>query len=226
MGTVNGPVLHVPWLLLILLALAAAHAYGALVPPLVARLGNGPPSAGPLVGADSSVLAPTELSLFTPEVQRWRPLILTVAQQYDLEPTLVATVMQIESCGDHKAQSNAGALGLFQVMPYHFSDGEDPLNPEINAARAMDYLSRSLLLSRGDIRLALAGYNGGHGVISSPSEAWPPETVRYTRWGTSIYEQARLGLPASPALADWLAAGGRALCQQAASRQVAFLPGA
>ena len=82
-------------------------------------------------------------SLFTPEVQYWEPKILSWSKDLNLDPNLVATVMQIESCGDPKATSSVGAMGLFQVMPYHFSSGENPYKPNINARRGLAFLKKS-----------------------------------------------------------------------------------
>jgi soluble lytic murein transglycosylase-like protein len=53
--------------------------------------------------------------VFRPEVQYWSGAIQTWATSTGLDPNLVATVMQIESCGDPLARSRAGAMGLFQV---------------------------------------------------------------------------------------------------------------
>ncbi len=125
---------------------------------------------------------------------------------------LIAVVMTIESCGDPAAVSRAGAQGLFQVMPFHFATGEFALDPETNALRGLAYLRRSLDLSSGDVGRALAGYNGGHGVISRAPSAWPAETVRYVRWGTTILDDLRAGRTPSPALQAWLDAGGAHLC--------------
>ena len=104
--------------------------------------------------------------IFTREVQYWAPDITRWANAAALDPNLVAVIMQIESCGDPSALSRAGALGLFQVMPFHFHFGENPYNSETNALRGVNYLARSLQAANGDARLALAGYNGGIGVIS------------------------------------------------------------
>ncbi len=153
---------------------------------------------------------------FTPEVRHWAPDILRWSVQYDLPPALVATVMQIESCGHPSIHSNAGAAGLFQVMPFHFGAGEDPLEPETNAFRGLSYLARSLELANGDPALALAGYNGGHGQISRIPSLWPAETLRYVRWGVAILSDVRLGNVPSPGVNSWLEAGGASLCRQAA----------
>ena len=77
----------------------------------------------------------TFMSGFSPSVQYWEDEILSWADTYLLDPYLVATVMQIESCGNPQAVSPVGAQGLFQVMPYHFYSGEDMLDPETNALR-------------------------------------------------------------------------------------------
>ena len=104
--------------------------------------------------------------IFTREVQYWSADIKRWANASALDPNLVAVIMQIESCGNPSARSGAGAMGLFQVMPFHFHFGENPYNPETNALRGLNYLARSLQTASGDARLALAGYNGGIGVIS------------------------------------------------------------
>ena len=95
--------------------------------------------------------------VFSPEIQYWGGAIQGWAAAAGLDPNLVATVMQIESCGDPRALSPAGAMGLFQVMPGHFTTSDDPYNPDTNAARGLAYLNRSLKVANGDVRLALAG---------------------------------------------------------------------
>jgi soluble lytic murein transglycosylase-like protein len=157
-------------------------------------------------------------SIFRPEIQYWSGAIQVWAAATGLDPNLVATVMQIESCGDPRAHSRAGAMGLFQVMPYHFNGAEDPYLPNTNAERGLAYLDRSLKAANGDIRLALAGYNGGISVISYPELSWPGETQRYVYWGTGIYAEASNGATESLRLQEWMAAGGASLCRQARYR--------
>lgn len=156
---------------------------------------------------------------FTPEVKHWAPDILRWSVQYGLPPELVATVMQIESCGHPSIHSSAGAAGLFQVMPFHFGSGEDPLEPETNAFRGLSYLARSLELAEGNSALALAGYNGGHGQITRVPSLWPAETLRYVRWGVALLSDIQLGIVPSPGVNSWLEAGGASLCRQAAQAQ-------
>lgn len=154
-------------------------------------------------------------SVFTPEVQYWAGRIQDWAAAAGLDSNLVATVMQIESCGDPRARSRAGAMGLFQVMPYHFAASDDPYAPDTNALRGLDYLKRSLETAYGDPRLALAGYNGGIGVIGRSEFDWSAETQRYAYWGIGIYAEASSGASESLRLQEWLTASGVSLCRQA-----------
>jgi len=157
-------------------------------------------------------------SVFTPEVQYWAERIQKWSAAAGLDPNLAATVMQIESCGDPLALSSSGAMGLFQVMPYHFTDYDDPYAPDTNALRGLDYLRRSLESGKSDPRLALAGYNGGIGIISLPESEWTAETQRYTTWGSGIYAEASSGSSKSLRLQEWLATSGASLCRQAHKR--------
>jgi hypothetical protein len=155
--------------------------------------------------------------LFSPQVLHWRDQILSWADQNQLDPNLVAVVMQIESCGYPGARSTAGAMGLFQVMPYHFDGTVDPFDPDVNALTGLSYLSQSSELANGQLDRTLAGYNGGHGVIHLPSSQWSPETIRYVAWGTGIMTDIAAGLDSSPTLQAWLEAGGSILCSQAST---------
>ena len=166
------------------------------------------------VSSSSSGLSP----IFTKEIQHWGNDIVRWANAAGVDPNLAATVMQIESCGDPRATSRSGATSLFQVMPFHFNFGENPYDPETNALRGMDYLSRSLQAGGGNARLALAGYNGGIGVISRSEWAWPAETKRYVLYGAPIYEDARNGATSSASLTEWYQKYGAGLCRQAAQR--------
>ncbi|MBN1565037.1 MAG: transglycosylase SLT domain-containing protein [Anaerolineae bacterium] len=165
--------------------------------------------------ADESSLS----SVFAPEIQYWAESIKAWALLYQIDPNLIATVIQIESCGDPFVSSPAGAQGLFQVMPFHFTEEEDMLDVQTNAKRGLDYLLGGLEQSDGHVGLALAGYNGGHGVINRGWAAWAYETQRYYYWGARIYAEAVSGMAFSPTLQEWLDANGQFLCDQASESQ-------
>lgn len=153
--------------------------------------------------------------VFSTEVKRWEAQITAWAVEWNLDANLIATVMQIESCGDSHAVSRSGALGLFQVMPYHFQPGEDAFDPQTNARRGLAYLRQAYDARQGNVFSTLASYNGGIYGASQPQTAWPEETQRYAHWGIGIYDEARSGIQSSPTLEAWMSAGGISLCAQA-----------
>ncbi len=163
--------------------------------------------------SQDSLLAP----FFAPSVLFWEDEIIAWAEEWNLDPNLVATIMQIESCGDPRALSPSGAMGLFQVMPYHFTTSDAPYNPNTNAMRGLAYLSKAMD-TYSTIRLAFASYNGGIGTAAKPDSLWPQETIRYVYWGTNIYKDASKAKTTSPTLEEWFSAGGTHLCEQANSR--------
>ncbi|HEX2908656.1 MAG TPA: transglycosylase SLT domain-containing protein, partial [Phototrophicaceae bacterium] len=110
-------------------------------------------------GAVSSVFAgigslfagPNNLApLFTNEIDHWAGDIERWANENQVDPNLLATVMQIESCGHPTISSSAGAQGLFQVMPFHFTAGENQLDPNTNAKRGAAFLKYCTDYANGD----------------------------------------------------------------------------
>ena len=193
----------------VLLIIGLITALGLYAPVPLAASAQRPPA-----NTSASSLSP----IFTPEVRYWESHLIRWANTVSLDPNLAAVVMQIESCGDPRALSRAGAKGLFQVMPFHFHFGENAYDPETNALRGLNYLARSLKSATGEARLALAGYNGGIGVIARSDWLWPAETKRYVYFGVPIYEDARNGKTTSPMLDEWYRRYGAGLCRQAAER--------
>ena len=150
-----------------------------------------------------------------PAVRHWSDEINHWSAQYEVDAHLLATVMQIESCGHPRVVSNAGAQGLFQVMPFHFAADEDMLDPDTNAKRGAAFLKTCAARADGVIGLTLACYNGGPSVLSRQRENWSYETQRYYRWGVGIYSDAIAGAAQSETMDQWLAAGGERLCARA-----------
>ena len=166
-----------------------------------------------------------ELStLFTPTVMYWAEDIKRWALDYNLNPNVIATIIQIESCGDPYVSSGAGAQGLFQVMPFHFDDRENQLSTDTNAVRGLNHMNECLQLSGYDVGVSFACYNGGASVINRPQSEWFQESRDYFRWGTGIYDDASNGRTESDTLAQWLAAGGSTLCNRASETQTLFTP--
>ena len=211
-------ILSLPIWLAVVLLLVGLRAWMVLRQPLLgmSRIRLTSAASEPLPSqTNSTVLAPG----FTPQVERWADHIQVWSQQSGLPANLLATVMQVEFVRRSAGRSLPPAsLGLFQVMPFHFKPGDNPLDPETNAARGMQYLAAGLRLAAGRVDLALAGYNGGHGQIARSPETWPDETRRYVHWTTSILAGIGGAGAGNPALRAWLAAGGQRLCAQASLR--------
>ncbi|MEM6529498.1 MAG: transglycosylase SLT domain-containing protein, partial [Chloroflexota bacterium] len=145
------------------------------------------------------------------DIVRW-------SQEYNLDPNLLATVMQIESCGHPTVNSPAGAQGLFQVMPMHFDVGANMLDPDTNAMEGAGVLNDCIGWASGDIGLAMACYNGGPSVIQKNPANWYAEVKRYYAWGVPIYADALVGKNDSETLSRWMNAGGSRLCNSASSQ--------
>ncbi|MEP7286975.1 MAG: transglycosylase SLT domain-containing protein [Chloroflexota bacterium] len=205
-GTTRERIQRIRWLLIMAWRTAPAWLIGLIVLALF----------GPGI-LRSLRPVPTIAPFFTREVQYWSPQIAKWSTEYDVNPNLIATLMQIESCGLPGAASSVGAQGLFQVMPMHFEDNENPTDPETNAKRGISVIRECLGYSEGDVGLAMACYNGGPSLIYRASASWPEESQRYYTWGTGIYNDAVRGIDTSATLDDWVNSGGIGLCQTAAS---------
>ena len=102
---------------------------------------------------------------------RYSTIVRGHAQNYNLNPALLAAVIDQESKFRADAKSSAGAIGLMQLLPatakgiaIHTGGSKfvvsDLYNPEINVRYGAWYLHH-LLQKYGDERLALAAYNAG-----------------------------------------------------------------
>ena len=102
---------------------------------------------------------------------RYDQIVVGHAENYELEPQLVAAVIYQESKFDADAVSDSGAVGLMQLLPataQGIADRtggsgwheRDLLNPELNIRYGAWYL-RHLLDKYDDEQLALAAYNAG-----------------------------------------------------------------
>ncbi len=102
---------------------------------------------------------------------RYEELVKGHAENYGLEPQLLAAMIYQESKFDADARSSSGAVGLMQLLPetgQGIADRtggkswrpEDLLTPELNIRYGAWYL-RHLLDKYDDESLALAAYNAG-----------------------------------------------------------------
>jgi soluble lytic murein transglycosylase-like protein len=122
-------------------------------------------------------LAPTATGL-----DAYKDLVQATAHKYGIQPELLAAVAQTESGFNPKAQSQAGAKGLMQLMDgtargLGITDSFDPAQSLDGGAR---FLSGLLKEFDGDVRLALAAYNAGPVAVKKYGGVPPyQETQRY-----------------------------------------------
>jgi hypothetical protein len=123
---------------------------------------------------------------WTPRVvkSQYDAMIYATAELYDLDPALVKAVVHVESAFDPRARSPKGAMGLMQLMPataQRFGVSR-PYVPEDNVRGGVTYLKMLHDRYAGNIRLALAAYNAGEGLVDR-IRAVPPisETQTYVK---------------------------------------------
>lgn len=104
-------------------------------------------------------------------------LISQYAKEYELDPYLVQSIMRCESSNDPTALSDAGAVGLMQIMPdtgtwiAHKLDldsvyTQDMLkDPEKNIEFGCWYLHFLSGRFNGNVKQMIAAYNAGHGSV-------------------------------------------------------------
>ena len=95
--------------------------------------------------------------------QKLEPVICQVSKENNIDANLVKAVIEQESQYNPTAVSEAGALGLMQLMPATAKalGVKDPLNPVENIRAGTKYLSSLLNRYQGNVVLALSAYNAG-----------------------------------------------------------------
>ncbi|TYC79400.1 lytic transglycosylase domain-containing protein [Novosphingobium sp. BW1] len=114
--------------------------------------------------------------------------VAEAAQRFAIPENWIWAVMRIESRGDRRAVSAAGAMGLMQIMPATWTDlsaryglGSDPFDARANIHAGAAYL-RAMWNRYGDLGATLAAYNAGPGRTDASlarRRALPAETTSY-----------------------------------------------
>ncbi|HJQ36998.1 MAG TPA: lytic transglycosylase domain-containing protein [Thermoanaerobaculia bacterium] len=94
-------------------------------------------------------------------------LIHEKAEKYDVDPALVAAVIEQESKFRPKAKSPVGAKGLMQLMPRtgRWMGAQNLYDPEQNIDAGVKYIKYLNARFNGDLRKTIAAYNAGEGNV-------------------------------------------------------------
>ena len=122
-----------------------------------------------------------------------RGLVAEAAKNFDVNPLLVDSVIQVESNYNPFAVSPKGAQGLMQLMPstaqrFGVTDSFDPKQNIEAGVRYLKFLQDTFQ----DDRLAIAAYNAGEKAVARYKDVPPyPETVSYVAKVGKKYGQAK-----------------------------------
>jgi tetratricopeptide (TPR) repeat protein len=113
-------------------------------------------------------------------------LVESAAHKYGLDSNLLFAVMRVESIYNRRIISNAGAVGLMQIMPATGEriarqlgvgdfDASELLDPQLNLDFSAWYFASLLQRFEGRLPLAIASYNGGPHNVRLWMRANPPK---------------------------------------------------
>jgi soluble lytic murein transglycosylase-like protein len=155
----------------------------------------------------------------TPQIVRSVPadpfaaFVTEAAQRFGVPESWLRAVMRVESAGEVRAISPAGAMGLMQIMPTTWVDlrtrhrlGSDPYDPRDNILAGAAYLRE--MHDRYGSPGFLAAYNAGPGRYDeylASGRALPAETRAYVAALAPVIGGGEIAGPAIVAAADPLA---------------------
>ncbi|MET3837737.1 soluble lytic murein transglycosylase-like protein [Brevundimonas sp. UYEF29] len=138
--------------------------------------------------------------------------IAEASQRFGVPEAWIRAVMRVESAGDVRAISSAGAMGLMQIMPATWAElrvrhrlGGNPYDPRDNILAGAAYLRE--MHGRYGSPGFLAAYNAGPGRYEEylAGRPLPAETRAYVAALASVVGGGELAGPVTVAAADPLA---------------------
>jgi soluble lytic murein transglycosylase-like protein len=121
------------------------------------------------------------------------------AKKYDVDPALVAAVVETESKFHRTARSPVGAQGLMQLMPRtgRWLGAKNLYDPEQNVDAGVKYIKYLQARFDGNLKNTIAAYNAGEGNVQRYGGV-PPfnETRTYVKKVMSRYQERQRQLKA------------------------------
>jgi len=121
---------------------------------------------------------------------KYKDIILDIAQKYGMEPALIHSIISVESDYNPFSVSSKGAVGLMQLMPETARDYgvKDLYDPRENIEGGVKFLKDLKGRYKGREDLVLAAYNAGPETIKK-YKGVPPysETINFIRKVKNVY---------------------------------------
>ena len=140
--------------------------------------------------ATMAMSAPAGMPAAAPPIVQQSPpgnFVAAASSQVGLPPGLVERIIQVESGGKPRAESEKGAMGLMQLMPGTASrfGVTDPYDPQQNVAAGTQYLRFLVDRYNGNLALAVGAYHAGESNmdqwLSGKKSGVGPKTKAYVR---------------------------------------------
>ena len=135
-----------------------------------------------------SMVVPASVAAQPPAAHPHAAAVTEASQRFGIPEIWIWRVMHVESRGNRRAVSHAGAMGLMQIMPATWAMltakhrlGRDPFDTRANILAGAAYL-RAMWDRYRDVQLMLAAYNAGPGradAYAAGRRGLPAETIAY-----------------------------------------------
>jgi soluble lytic murein transglycosylase-like protein len=156
--------------------------------PVAALIATALLAASPISQATALAQEPNPPPAPSAATHPYAPNVADAARRFGIPEAWIWAVMRVESAGNARAVSRAGAMGLMQIMPGTWAQlrarhrfGTDPFDVRDNIMAGAAYL-REMYDRYGNASAMLAAYNAGPGRYDdhlSHGRPLPDETVAY-----------------------------------------------
>jgi len=132
---------------------------------------------------------------------KFDPIIKKYASYYELDPSLIHSIIATESGFNPKAVSSKGARGLMQLMPETAKrlGVSNSFDPEQNIRAGVQHFRSLMDTFNNNLDLSLAAYNAGESLVQRLGRIpGYEETINYVRSVTRRYVERRESMEENP----------------------------